>query len=148
MATSRRKFLKTGTLVALTAGLPLTLVGTAAGKVATAGAANASTPMRNFGNGTFEQHVGSKFRTSAGEASIDLTLKNVRQLARPAKGRPALPGGEGYALTFRGSHSNPLAQDTYTLEHARLGTFSMMLVPVISKDKSARHYEAVVNRLF
>ena len=54
---------------------------------------------------------------------------------------------EGFSLLFRGEQTSPLQQNTYLIEHSRLGTFSFLLVPVMTKDKSAPHYEAIINHL-
>ena len=55
---------------------------------------------------------------------------------------------EVFSLTFHGDSASPLQQQTYMIEHDKLGMFSMLIVPIMSKDKSARYYEAVVNRLY
>jgi hypothetical protein len=56
-------------------------------------------------------------------------------------------GKEGFSLLFRGPKETTLKQDTYVIEHERLGRFSFLIVPVGTKDTRAPHYEAVINRL-
>ena len=55
--------------------------------------------------------------------------------------------GEQFSLFFGGNANRPLRQDTYSFEHARLGCFSMFIVPVGCPDPSACRYEAAFNRL-
>ncbi len=54
---------------------------------------------------------------------------------------------EAFSLIFRGDKTSTLKQDTYTIEHEKLGGFSFLVVPIISTDKGFRYYEVVVNRL-
>ena len=51
---------------------------------------------------------------------------------------------ESFSLTFRSTEAFPLVQDVYTLRHARLGTFSLLLVPGSADGQT---FEAVINRL-
>jgi hypothetical protein len=51
---------------------------------------------------------------------------------------------ESFSLIFRGLLENPLAQATYSAEHAGLGTFPIFLVPV-ARAADGMRYEAVFN---
>ena len=62
--------------------------------------------------------------------------------------RSAHSDKEGFSLLFKGSGASALAQNTYTLEHEKLGTFSLLLVPTPNKKKNQVAYEAVINRLY
>jgi hypothetical protein len=53
---------------------------------------------------------------------------------------------ERFSLLFVGSISQPLLQNTYIFEHARIGRFEMFIVPVGRADATYRFYEAVFNR--
>jgi hypothetical protein len=53
---------------------------------------------------------------------------------------------ETFSLVFRGPADQPFRQGTYTLQHEKLGTFQLFLVP-IGRDESGYSYEAVFNRL-
>ena len=52
------------------------------------------------------------------------------------------------AVDFRGDRGTPLKQDTYLIEHNKLGAFSFLIVPVKTSDENAPYYEAVINRLY
>jgi len=54
---------------------------------------------------------------------------------------------EGFSLLFRGDQTSTLKQNTYLIQHDRLGTFSFLLVPIRTPDKNAPHYEAIINHL-
>jgi hypothetical protein len=60
--------------------------------------------------------------------------------------RPHTRNGEAFSLMFRGEASQSLSQNTYIMEHERLGKFSFLLVPM-RESKDGQHYEAVINRL-
>ncbi len=84
---------------------------------------------------TFRPHVGSKFRlTAAGTKPVDTTL--VQVVSTPPDGRT-----DAFILLFR-SPTPPIGQDTYRVEHATLGSFSLFLVPA-----GARDLGGVVNHL-
>ena len=141
MATSRRDFIKKGTLVALAAGLPLSLVTAAAGKEARAPAGMGL----GLTKAAFDSQLNTQFRISDGNSKVLVKLINVSDLRHR---KAARPGKEGYALIFRGSQANALKQNTYLIEHERLGAFSFLIVPVPGGDKGAICYEAIINRLY
>ena len=93
---------------------------------------------------TFGRLVGTTFRVSVapGRAAA-IQLLSVRRLAAIG---PA-PTGEGFSLLFSGSRSNRFGQDNFTVDHAKLGRFSMFIVPVGPAGADQR-YEAVFNRLW
>lgn len=51
-----------------------------------------------------------------------------------------------FSLLFRGDATQPLDQNTYRFEHARLGRFEMFIVPVGRPGETHCYYEAVFNR--
>jgi hypothetical protein len=53
---------------------------------------------------------------------------------------------ECFALLFKAPLDAPPLQDTYTLQHAELGTLELFLVPVKQTDDGL-FFEAVFNRL-
>lgn len=58
-----------------------------------------------------------------------------------------LPGvGESFSLIFRGHGNAKLAQQVYNLEHPRLGSFPLFLVPV-GRPTKGQEFQAVVNRI-
>jgi hypothetical protein len=138
MGTSRRDFLKKGSLVALVAGVPVTL----AEKVA---ASEMAAPSAAFGltKAAFLAQLNTNFVINDGSAKVRLKLVDVDDLPR----RGASAQKEAFSLVFRGDHANPLKQSTYLIEHEKLGLFSFLVVPVLRKKKSALYYEAIINRL-
>jgi len=138
MGTSRRDFLKKGSLVALVAGVPVTL----AEKVA---ASETAAPSVAFGltRAAFLAQLNTNFVINDGSAKVKVKLVEVDDLPR----RGASGQKEAFSLMFRGDHASPLKQSTYLIEHEKLGLFSFLVVPVLSKKKSALYYEAIINRL-
>lgn len=136
MSSSRRDFLKRGTLVALAAGVPLALTGKASGMgTSTAAGLNMTAFRSQLGTNFFINHQASK---------VKVTLVDVTSFASR---KQAAAGKEGFSLVFRGPKETTLKQDTYLMEHEQLGMFSFLIVPVGAKDTRAAHYEAVINRL-
>ena len=136
MSTSRRNFLKTGTMVALATGVPIAMVEkVAAGESLSASALGAGLNKRDF-----EAQLNTEFRVTANKSKICVKLVDVAGL------RPHTRNGEAFSLMFRGHSSQSLTQNTYVIEHERLGKFSFLLVPMRA-SKGGQHYEAVINRL-
>jgi hypothetical protein len=140
MATSRRSFLKQGTLMAVAAGIPAGL----ARKVFAEDLASTSASVPRLRMADFAAQVNTVFRIHSGRSRVALRLFEVTNLAR---GKNTSFDREAFMLSFRGDRNTPLAQETYVIEHQKLGRFSFLVVPVVSKDQSSRHYEVVVNRL-
>ena len=138
MGTSRRDFLKKGSLVALVAGVPVTFVEKAA-------AGETAAPSVAFGltRAAFLAQLNTNFVINDGSAKVKVKLVDVDDLPR----RGASGQKEAFSLMFRGDHVSPLKQSTYLIEHEKLGLFSFLVVPVLSKKKSALYYEAIINRL-
>lgn len=133
MSTSRRNFLKTGTMVALATGVPIAMVEkVAAGESFTPSALAVGLKKRDF-----EAQLNTEFRVTANKSKICVKLVDVAGL------RSHTRNGEAFSLMFRGDASLSLSQNTYVIEHERLGKFSFLLVPM----RDGQHYEAVINRL-
>ena len=138
MGNSRRDFLKKSSLVALAAGVPL---GLAEKVVATEIAA--SSKALGLSQAEFERQLNTTFVIKKGNQEIPVKLIAVDDLRPNTK----VAGTECFGLRFRGSHSNRLKQETYSIGHRKLGEFSFLLVPIGMKDKSAPYYEAIINHL-
>ena len=135
MSSSRREFLKRGTFVALAAGVPLALTEKASGMSITATGLNLA---------SFKSQLGTSFLINHQASKVKTTLVDVTDFASR---KQSAAGKEGFSLLFRGPKDSTLKQDTYVIEHEQLGMFSFLVVPVGTKDTSAPHYEAVINRL-
>ncbi|HKU77965.1 MAG TPA: hypothetical protein VJR02_28885 [Pyrinomonadaceae bacterium] len=138
MNSSRRNFLKSGTFVALAAGVPLGLAEKAFGM----GTANSTSG--GLGMASFKSQLGSSFQINHQASKVKFKLVDVANLATR---KQTEAGKEGFSLLFRGPKETPLEQDTYLIEHKELGMFSFLIVPVGTKDTRAPYYEAVINRL-
>ena len=136
MSSSRRDFLKRGTLVALAAGVPLALTGKASGR--------STSTATGLSLTAFKSQLGSNFLINHQAAKVKLKLVEVTDFASR---KQTAAGKEGFSLLFHGPQDVTLKQDTYVIEHEELGMFSFLVVPVGTKNTRAPRYEAVVNRL-
>jgi len=138
MGTSRRDFIKKGSLMALVAGVPLSLV------ERTAASENTSASVAfGLNKAAFLAQLNSTFLVHEGASKVAVRLVDVTDLPR----RGASARKEAFSLLFKGDKATALEQNTYLIEHEKLGLFSFLVVPIMSKDKSARHYEAIINHL-
>ena len=140
MTSSRREFLKRGTWMALAAGVPLSLAEKASG-FGIIGSSRES----GLTKAAFESQLNTKFLITQDKSKVAVTLIEVAELTSHKENRPHK---EGFSLIFRGSQDNRLEQNTYLIEHEKLGMFSFLLVPIGTKNKRAPNYEAVINRLY
>jgi hypothetical protein len=158
MSISRRNILKRGALCVLFAGVPAGIVRAAsasqkegAGKGSTASIDNSIADsfdrLYSFTTLTFSPYLNTPFRfKSASGKNVSAELVEVLDL-RPAKGVGSAEAGgaQSFSLLFRGSNSKPLASSQYTITHDALGTFALFVSPVVSKDKNAIYYEAIIS---
>lgn len=153
MSFSRRKFLRSGTLVALCAGLPLKNVfaetlersGPTTGQ--TFAGHNHLDAIRHLNRATFARFLNTKFSLHYGEAKGELRLIEVNDLTpEPLRRSAEATGRECFSAVFVGSPSTPLPQATYAVTHEKLGTFSLLVVPN-GEGKKGCYYEALFNRL-
>ena len=143
---SRRNFLKKGTLGAVAAGVSIGLTEKAAainssGPAAGLAAADAGARLDRA---AFASQLNTTFRVKVGNRSLNVKLVEVKDLGSRGEGPNKR---EAFALTFRGDRQSALRQETYTIEHARLGSFSFLVVPAPPREESARYYVANINRL-
>jgi hypothetical protein len=136
MSSSRREFLKRGSLMALAAGIPMGVGEKALGVTPSPAGVGLS-------KAAFESQLNTKFLINQEAAKVAVTLVNVTNLAS----KKDRAGKEGFSLVFRGPKETALQQNTYVIEHETLGMFSFLIVPIRTRDNRAAHYEAVINRL-
>jgi len=139
MSSSRRDFLKRGSWMAL-AGVPLAMTENVLGMGIAPSPAGSSLMNR----AAFEAQLHTNFLINHEAAKVPLKLVDVSNLA-PRKEDQT--GKEAFSLLFRGPKDTTLRQNTYLIEHEKLGMFSFLIVPVGTRDKRAAHYEAIINRL-
>ena len=141
MSTSRRDFLKKGTVVALAASVPLSLVQRAAGNTALASPV-APKIYHGLTKADFAAQVNTEFLVNKTPGQVALKLVSVTDLM----GREKFSNKEGFSLMFRGE-LDALVQKTYLIEHPTLGQFTFLIVPVMGDRNRKQHYEAIINRL-
>lgn len=149
MSITRRKFLKAGTLVALTAAIPLRVVSQQPRKVSDGNPIDqskdaAADPLSSYNKAAFTSYLNSIFRLYTGYSTIDVALVEVEDLMPGAA--TTQTGAECFSLVFRGG-SVALPQNTYRIEHPSLGTFPLFLVPGKPDDNGAQSFVAIINRL-
>ena len=138
--TSRRNFLKKGTIGAIAAGFTLGL----GEKISAREVFASDSVLRGLNRAAFASQVGSMFVIIRGQKRIPLKLIDVVDRgSRNTMSRER----EAFTLVLSGSNSASLQQETYAIEHEKLGGFSMLVVPVLSRDQNARYYEININRL-
>jgi hypothetical protein len=93
---------------------------------------------------SFNECLGTRFRLHYGSASpLEAELIEVA----PLPSRPAPKGvdrREPFSLVFRAAGTSHLPQKIYQVEHEKLGTFDLFLVP-IGPDQEGMTYQAIFN---
>lgn len=138
--TSRRKFLKQGTLGAIAAGFTVGLADKAIGRTTF----DSSSALSGLNRAAFASQLRTTFVINSGNRKVPLKLIEVNDLGSK---KTINASREAFALVFSGEHSSQLNQETYLIEHEKLGAFSMLVVPIFARTKSVRYYEINVNRL-
>ena len=100
----------------------------------------------------FRPHRGTRFRITAGApesgsaVSLDLELAEVTEHSAAASGAPRIP----FSVLLHGPLRPVMRQGIYRLEHEKLGTLELFIVPVGPDEPSApgqaptaMRYEAV-----
>jgi len=96
--------------------------------------------LETFTQATFSEQLNTKFRVHVADPDVvDIELTEV------APGRQT-PRQEQFSILFRGPGDAFFGQGNYRIEHEKMGTFDLLLVPV-AKDDTGFYYEAVFNRL-
>ena len=156
MNLSRRKFMKTGAMVAAFASIPLkTLV--APGQQSGTGQSTlfpippqAQNDLLNYyTSSTFKPYVNSLFQIRLSRLDVKyVTLVEVKN-ACPASGQNGVTTlGDCFSLLFLGMRNQSSKQNTYIVKHPALGEFSLFLVPVGKRiaRTNQQYYEAIINR--
>ncbi len=96
--------------------------------------------LQDLTHASFEEHLNTPFRVHfGGEAPLEVVLFQVR--LHEAHGGPRK---QPFSLYFRGPRQPVLPQQIYRLEHEKMGTMEVFLVP-IGPDGQGMGYEAVFN---
>lgn len=145
MATSRRRFLKSGTLVALMAGVPATISAKSLSLDSEAATkTHPSDALSHLDMQAFSRQLNTEFFINNEKGKrTSVRLVEVRDYQRGVT-----KGGSRkcFSAVFLGAARPGLRQETYAIEHKVLGKFNLLIVPV-EKVKDGQYYEAVFNRL-
>jgi len=138
--------MKSGTLVVLSAGLPLKVAAESLNPVS--GVIDPTTTNSSKLNlNSFAKYLRTDFQFSGpGIPNIRAKLIEVHDLKSQDQQSANAPSKECFSAVFVASAGAPFRQDTYTVEHGSLGKFSMFLVPS-RYGTNGIQYEAVFNRL-
>ena len=150
MNVSRRDILRGAAATLLTGASSMAVAPALAASVGGGRGGPAATPgTGGLSRAAFAGQVGTDFHVRLGaDQGVDLRLASVSDLAPPPAAAPQPASGrEGFSLLFRGPERPAVPQGSHTVDHARIGTFLVFLVPVGPRG-SAPSYEAVVNRLW
>lgn len=162
MSVTRRKFLRSGALTVLAAGLVFR-TGTPAlgqGRKHPDSAHGFRIPFEAqqdpvffFTRATFEPYLGGVFTTRGlGGGTVELTLvavrdRNPKATVKTARGvASASRRTDCFSLLFRASGVLPELSTIYRLEHGALGTFDLFMT-ASRGPKGELFYEAVINHL-
>jgi len=149
MAISRRKFLKAGAVVSLTAAIPFNVNAQQSGR-GVIGLDSDSADLSFPSKAQFSEYRNTTFWISLDNAkALEVELVAVNNLKRSSTIKePAKAKRERFSLIFLGPKDTPLKQDTYTMKHHNLGTLLIFLVPMGSDTKgTGLRYEAIVSRM-
>jgi hypothetical protein len=159
MTISRRNFLRKTTMTGLSAVATLSLANLTFGQsfgnqknfrpeIFEVPAEAYNTVLESISMQMFADFINSSFVVHHPElGKVDVYLKEVEDLRPQAfKNRPA-KGIECFNLIFVNQSGTALPQGTYTMEHPKLGTFDLFLVPGINL-RYGHNSGAVVNRLY
>ncbi|HEY9403906.1 MAG TPA: hypothetical protein VIQ24_14670 [Pyrinomonadaceae bacterium] len=107
----------------------------------------AGDPLFHFTRATFEPYLQSEFQVTVGPYKVvGLTLVKVEDRRRPARKGEARLEGECFSLLFKANMELSDLQQTYVLQHAALGKFTLFLVDASDKGKGI-YYQAIINHM-
>ena len=152
MAVSRRKFLKAGTIVSVSAIIPLESVVSVFGQQAGPNEDGLFKVPIESGNDerlteeNFSRYLYSTFRIYTSPLTgISLQLVNVRRSEIASEKHARSAKVDSFSVLFRGPQKSALESRTYRITHDQMGTFDLF-ISAVNDDKKERLYEAVFNR--
>jgi len=109
-----------------------------------------SDPLYNITRVMFTQNLKSKFTFSLGGVRLtSMNLIEVNDLNAAGAKNNGTTSTDRYLLVFEGPLTLPLRQNTYDIEHGRLGRFKLFIVPGdTTATGAARRYGALINRIY
>ena len=162
MAITRREFIRTSSVLAISASLSLGITNFAMAQKRGATPTQTNSgfvvpykaqldPLFQMTRVTFAQYLNTKFTIDPGYISpLETTLIEVKDLRPAADVKKNLPGKDCFRLTFKASgtvsRTAMLKQGTFQVKHDALGDFELFVVPSIDKSGQV-FFEAIINRL-
>jgi hypothetical protein len=145
MSISRRKFVKTATVVAISAGIPIKVLANdlpiAKSTQPVPSSSASGGPLLD--SELFAKYVNTPFTLKRGRSETKLILMKVHHWTAPGS-KKSVDGKECFSLVFDHiAGVEGLTQDTYTAVHSALGEFPLFIVPA---GRSRKKYEALFNR--
>lgn len=141
MSVSRRKFMKAGTIAALSCVIPSTSM-SVFGQSAKQPSVTPVDALSKLKQSDFEGQLYTSFNIRLSKTSV---LKaELYQVEESKEGGVVVL--DNYSLVFRGVHATRLRQNTYRFEHTKLGAFDLFIVPAGSQG-NMKFYRAVINRI-
>lgn len=105
-------------------------------------------PLYNITRAMFTDSLKTKFGVSLGGVKLtSMTLIEVNDLNPEFAKNSGTTSRDCYSLVFTAPSRVVLGQNTYTVEHSKLGKFELFIVQG-SKKGSELRYGAVINRVF
>jgi hypothetical protein len=152
MAVPRRVFLKAGTILSLSAVIPLQSVVSVFGQQAGTEQEGLfkipedSHVDERLTKENFSRYLYSTFRIHTSPfTSINLQLIDVTQPDKSSTKHATAATLDSFSILFRGPRNISLESRTYRITHDQMGTFDLFISPVDDRKKQ-RVYQAVFNR--
>jgi DNA-directed RNA polymerase subunit L len=159
MTTSRRNFLRQGTLLGLSTIATLSVANFTFGQSSNYRRPNGPgifpvpeevqyTTLDKLTRVMFANVLNSSFViVHPVHGKVETYLKTVEDLSPPIFKMGAKHGIECFNLVFACQSDIEIHQGTYTLEHEKFGSFELFIVPG-TRQRYGRDYNAIINRLF
>lgn len=155
MTVSRRKFVRTGVMMGLSATTVLKSAARVFGQEAGGGQQRLFKPpvesqaeLTHLTEATFSLYVHTKFRIYTSPlTAINLELIKVSRREPSSSVKSAkTPKLDCFSVVFRGPSNVALESRTYRVVHDQMGAFDLFIAPVDDRKKQ-RRYQAVFNRV-
>lgn len=103
-------------------------------------------PLYLMTRAMFTENLKTKFAISLGGVKLGyMVLIGVNNLNPSYVRSDPTSSRECFSIVFQGPRGLNLRQETYTLDHGKMGKFQLLIVP---QDRSSQHYEAIINRVY
>ena len=140
MAISRRTFLGRSSVFSLAAVFPLSLQARHNAAISATLDASRIDLLGRLTSESFSKNLNTSFE-------IQVSALNTQELELIEISKKRVHRGtESFDVLFRGSKENQFTQGTYLINHARMGSFPVFVVPV-GNGKNGVFYQAIFSRM-